>query len=41
MKAVRDEEELFLKEQVYLSRAQALTKWQEQAPYNCLLQYFS
>lgn len=33
--------ELFWKERVYLSRAQALTKWQGQAPYNCPLQHFS
>lgn len=39
MKAVCDEEKLLLEEWVYLSRAQALTKWQ--APYNCPLQYFS
>lgn len=32
MKAVCDEEELFLKEHVYLSRAEALTKWQGQHP---------
>lgn len=41
MKAVCDEEKLFLKEWVYLFRAQGLTKWQGQAPYNCPLQYFS
>lgn len=33
--------ELFLKERAYLSRAQALTKWRGQAPYNFPLQYFS
>lgn len=40
MKAARDEEKLFLKEWVYLSRAQTITKCQGQAPYNCPLQYF-